>query len=78
MFHFDGNALEMQISPIIYREDQQHRYCITVTSATNSRDMEIRDWLTEMFNDDDYSIHGFEIRFMHEKHAQWFIMRWNR
>ena len=78
MIYFDGNSLEMRISPIIYREDQQHRYCITIVSASNSRDMEIRDWLTEMFNDNDYSIRGFEIRFMHEKHAQWFIMRWNR
>lgn len=77
MFHFDGNALEMRISPIIYREDQQHQYCITIESATNSQDLEIRDWLGETFNDNDYSIYGFEIRFMHEKHAQWFIMRWS-
>jgi len=80
MFHFNSNTLEMQISQIIYRENILHpfRYRIRVLHASNSQDMEIRDWLGETFNDNDYSIRGFEIRFMHEKHAQWFIMRWNR
>ena len=77
MFHFDGTALEFRISPIVYKENCLHPYCITVSSATNRQDMEIRNWLGETFNDDDYFIHGFEIRFMHEKHAQWFIMRWS-
>ena len=73
MFQVDRNALEMQISHIIYRENMLHpfRYRIRVLHASNSQDIEIRNQLSETFNDNDYSIRGFEIRFMHEKHAQW-------
>lgn len=76
IFNFNPNYLKLQISPIRYDENCIHRYIITVIGS-HSQDSEIRDWLGETFKDDDYFIHGFEIRFNHEKHAQWFIMRWS-
>ena len=77
VFNFNAKYLKIRISPIRYVEDKIHSYVITVSGSTYSQDNEILDWLSETFNDDDYSIYGFDICFKHEKHAQWFIMRWS-